>query len=85
MPFTLTSKQTSGPLVLILPSGATVRLAPGETSPELPDVEVLDNPKLARLRQLGVLEVAQVEAKAGARSARKAKGGTDSASDPKTT
>jgi hypothetical protein len=83
MPFTLTSKQTSGPLVLILPSGTTVRLGPGQTSPELPDVDVLDNPKLTRLRQLGVLEVVPVETKAGAGSrSRRAKGSTEAKGSP---
>jgi hypothetical protein len=61
MPFTLTSTQPLGPLYVSLNSGATVRLGPGETSAELPEVEVQNNPTVQKLRDRGVLEVRAVE------------------------
>jgi len=67
MPYTLTSTQPSGPVHVSLTSGATVRLGPGETSAELPDVEVQDNPTVQKLRDRGVLEVRAVEQQSGTR------------------
>ncbi|GIH14157.1 hypothetical protein [Rugosimonospora africana] len=47
----------SGPVVVPLNTGATVRLSPGQTSDELADVEVTDNAKVEKLRRLGLIEV----------------------------
>jgi hypothetical protein len=68
MPYTLTSTQASGPLHVSLASGATVRLGPGETSAELPDVEVQSSPTVQKLRDRGVLQVRTVEQRGGGRS-----------------
>lgn len=57
MPVTLTNLQRVGPLLVPLTSGATLRLAPGQTSDELPDVDVQDNAKIDKLTRQGVLEV----------------------------
>lgn len=84
MPFTLTNTLSSGPLVIFLASGATVRLSPGQTSGELADVEVLDNPKIEKLLQRGVLEVHSsedgVDDKAGSVATTSRPRGTKSAS-----
>lgn len=45
------------PVLLLLSSGETVRLSPGETSPDLPDVEVKASPKVDKLAARGVLAV----------------------------
>lgn len=68
MPFTLTNSQPTGPLHVPLTSGASVRLAPGETSAELPDVEVDGNDVVAKLRRRGALQVRPVEQGGGGRS-----------------
>jgi hypothetical protein len=60
MPFTITNLRRSGPLVIPLLGGSTVRVSPGATSDELPDVEAEHNPRIDKLRRLGVIAVAGV-------------------------
>jgi len=48
---------TTGPVLVPLATGTTVRLSPGQASDELPDVEVADNAKVDKLRQRGVIDV----------------------------
>jgi hypothetical protein len=57
MPITLTSLMVSGPLLVPLASGGTVRLSPGQTSGELPDVDAGNNPMLDKLLQRGMVEL----------------------------
>lgn len=57
MPVTLTNRMLSGPLIVPLSSGAAVRLSPGQTSPELPDVEAEANAALDKLVGRGWVEV----------------------------
>lgn len=51
------SLATSGPVVVTLTSGGTVRLSPGEASDELAEVEVTDNAKLEKLRSRRMVDV----------------------------
>jgi hypothetical protein len=53
----ITSLVSSGPLWISLTSGAKLRLEPGETSEEHPDVEVRDNPSVASLVGRGLIDV----------------------------
>lgn len=48
MPITL-ANLINRPVLLVLSSGETLRLAPGETSAELHDVEIKNNPKVDKL------------------------------------
>ncbi|MGW3287101.1 hypothetical protein ACWDR3_20945 [Streptomyces sp. NPDC001002] len=50
---------TSGPIMVSLNSGRTVRLSPGRWSAELRDAEVADNAKVDRLSRRGDIEVEQ--------------------------
>ena len=62
MAIRIKSLLVSGPVVVPLNSGATVRLSPGGTSGELADVEVADSQKVAKLAGRGVIAVETVEA-----------------------
>jgi len=62
MAIRIKSLLVSGPVVVPLNSGATVRLSPGGTSDELADVEVADSQKVAKLAGRGVIAVETVEA-----------------------
>lgn len=57
MAIRIKSLLVSGPVVIPLNSGATVRLSPGQTSDELADVEVADSAKVAKLAGRGVIAV----------------------------
>lgn len=57
MPVTIRSLVNSRPLVVPLTTGTALRLSPGQSSGELPDVEVQDNPKIEKLTGLGLIEV----------------------------
>lgn len=50
---------TRWPLLFNGSSGVTVRLSPGQTSDELPDVEIMNNPKIDRLRRDNAIEITQ--------------------------
>jgi hypothetical protein len=50
----------SGPLVVPLSGGGSARLSPGEATDELPDVEVMNNPKVDKLRQRRLIDVEPV-------------------------
>ncbi|MFJ6079988.1 hypothetical protein ACIQI8_01205 [Streptomyces sp. NPDC092369] len=50
---------TSGPIMVSLNSGRTVRLSPGRWSAELRDAEVADNAKVDKLSRRGDIEVEQ--------------------------
>jgi hypothetical protein len=49
--------RTSGPILMPLTTGNTLRLSPGQASKELPDIEVADNAKVDKLRRQGVIDV----------------------------
>jgi hypothetical protein len=51
----------SGPLMVPLSGGGSVRLSPGEVTGELPDVEVMDNAKVDKLRERRLIHVEQVD------------------------
>jgi len=55
----ITSLVSSGPLWIALTSGEQLRLAPGQTSEERPDVDVQDNSAVDSLVERGMIEVAQ--------------------------
>jgi len=55
----------SGPIMVPLSTGRTVRLSPGEDSGELHDVEVAGNEKVDKLRRQGFIDVASVDEEAG--------------------
>jgi len=51
---------TSGPVLVPLSTGATVRLSPGQVTDDLPDVEVANNAKVEKLRRQGLIGVETV-------------------------
>jgi hypothetical protein len=57
MPITITSLQLSGPLVIPLASGASLRLAPGATSAPLAEADIVGNPKIEKLTAQGAIAV----------------------------
>lgn len=67
----ITSLVSSGPLWIALTSGEQLRLAPGQTSEERPDVDVQDNSVVDSLVERGMIEVAQAggEPRAGGKKA----------------
>ena len=56
----ITSLVSSGPLWIPLASGEQLRLAPGQTSGDQPDVEVQDNSSVASLVSRGLIDVVTV-------------------------
>lgn len=52
----------SGPLLVPLSSGTTVRLSPGQVTDELADAEITNNAKIEKLRAQQVIDVEQTEA-----------------------
>lgn len=56
---------------LTLTSGQTLRLAPGEISPDLEDVEIVNNPMVQKLQDQRVIDIYKVE-ESGGRPARPA-------------
>jgi hypothetical protein len=62
----LKNLRTTGPLYVPLTSGHSARLSPQLSSQELPEIEVRDNPKIARLVDQGDLAIVHT----GGRSAR---------------
>ena len=71
MAIRITSLVSSGPLWIALTGGEQLRLAPGETSEERPDVDVQDNPSVASLVSRGFIEVVTVTSGRRARAAGK--------------
>jgi len=51
------SLATSGPVLVPLSTGTTVRLSPGQVSDEMPDVEITNNAKVDRLQRQGLIAV----------------------------
>jgi hypothetical protein len=51
---------TSGPVVVPLSTGTSVRLSPGQVSDDMPDVEVANNAKVDKLRRRGLIDVESV-------------------------
>ena len=51
----------SGPVLVPLSSGTTVRLSPGQVSDEMPDVEVVDNAKVDKLRRQRLIDIETTE------------------------
>lgn len=58
MAVSIRSLVTSGPVLVPLSSGTTVRLSPGQVSDDLPDVEVANNAKVDKLQRQGMIDVA---------------------------
>jgi hypothetical protein len=54
------SLAVSGPLLVPLSSGATVRLSPGEATSELDDVDVANNAKIDKLSERRLIDVESV-------------------------
>lgn len=54
----------SGPLMVALNSGRSVRLSPGRWSADLRDAEIADNAGLDKLRRRGDIEVEQADEEA---------------------
>lgn len=52
---------TGRPVQMSLTSGATLRLAPGQTSDELPEVEVRNNAKVDKLQGQNTIEVTHTQ------------------------
>jgi hypothetical protein len=67
----ITSRVASGPLWIPLSSGEQLRLAPGQTSEEHPDVEVQDNSSVDSLVSRGLIDVVPVGGSRRGRSAGK--------------
>jgi hypothetical protein len=67
----ITSLVSSGPLWIPLSSGEQLRLAPGQTSDEQPDVEVQDNSPVDSLVDRGLIDVVLVDSVRRGRSAAK--------------
>jgi hypothetical protein len=65
---------TSAPITVPLASGTTVRLSPGQVSPELPDAEVAENTKVATLRDRGLISV-ETLSKSGPKAKAKSRSG----------
>ncbi|MGW1209360.1 hypothetical protein ACWD5F_06945 [Streptomyces sp. NPDC002499] len=61
---------TSGPIMVSLNSGRTVRLSPGRWSAELRDAELADNAKVDRLSRRGDIEVERSDEESEASAAR---------------
>jgi hypothetical protein len=51
----------SGPVLVPLTTGASIRLSPGQVSADLPDVEVANNAKVDKLKRQGVIDVESIE------------------------
>jgi hypothetical protein len=64
MAIKIRSLLASGPVWVPLTTGGSVRLSPGQTSAELPDVAMAGNAQADKLRQLGVIDVETVDAAA---------------------
>jgi hypothetical protein len=62
---------SSGPLLVPLVRGGTLRLSPGRVSGELDDVEVLDNAKVEKLRAMRLIDVEPVEEEKPRRAAKR--------------
>ena len=82
----ITSLVSSGPLWIPLASGEQLRLAPGQTSGDQPDVEVQDNSSVASLVSRGLIDVVTVGGGRRGRAAGKNAGAAaeaEEAKDPK--
>lgn len=53
----LRNLRTSAPLHVPLTSGESVRVSPQQSSPDIDEAEVLNNPKVTRLIEQGDLEI----------------------------
>ena len=51
----------SGPILVPLSTGRTVRLSPGQESDEVHDVEVAGSDKVEKLRRLGLIHLESVD------------------------
>jgi hypothetical protein len=61
MPYILTSKASSRPLLVFLANGSSVRLSPRQESGVIADVDVEDVPAIERLEREGLLDVRRVD------------------------
>jgi hypothetical protein len=53
---------TSGPVLVPLSTGRTIRLSPGQLSDEMPDVEVANNAKVEKLQRESLIAVVAADA-----------------------
>jgi hypothetical protein len=81
MSIRITSLVSSGPVWITLTSGAEMRLAPGATSAEYPDVDVKNNPSIESMVSSGLIKVDSAAASTGrrARSGKKDADGVEAA------
>ena len=82
MAIRIRSLASSGPLVVPLSSGRSVRLSPGESSDELPDVEVTNNPKIDKLRERRMIEVQPTSADNDSDAKSDSAAGTETEEEP---
>jgi hypothetical protein len=75
MPVRITNR-SRGLLTIELNSGATLHLAPGETSEPVEELEVADNRWVNKLRDRDQIEVAQPKGEAGSRGGRGSRRGS---------
>ena len=68
MSIRLRNLRSSAPLQVPLTSGESVRVSPQQSSEELPESEVLNNPKITRLVDQGDLEIVYPDAVAARRT-----------------
>ncbi|MCG2622435.1 hypothetical protein LVY72_10975 [Arthrobacter sp. I2-34] len=73
MPVRIKSLLTSGPLWVPLTSGTSLRLSPGQLSPETADVEVQGNQAVDSLVGRGIIQVLAVPKTAAAAKKTRAK------------
>jgi hypothetical protein len=85
MPVQITSRVSAGPLWISLTSGEQLRLAPGQTSEERPDVDVQDNPSVASLVRRGLIEITSVSSGHRGRAAGKKEEASPEAAEPSKT
>lgn len=64
MALRIRSLLTTGPILVPLSSGRTVRLSPGQQSDELSDTEVAGNNTVDKMRRRGLIDVTTVAAEA---------------------
>jgi hypothetical protein len=61
MPVTIENLSTR-PVLLRCNSNETLHIAPKSVSSEIPDVEIIDNPKAAKLESLGIIAINRLKA-----------------------
>jgi hypothetical protein len=85
MPVKIKSLLISRPIVVPLTTGTTLRLSPGETSAELPDVEITNNPKVDKLQAQGAIGIEKASKATAKRAEREANTPSETSKDMPTT